>query len=296
MNSITHDKKLSKRRGRIDVTCVGCGGTFSTPISNYERGNAKFCSRTCLQSYSRKPEVIKERLLAQIDCNPHPHECQLWTGSTTPAGYGKASIPGDELNTKKWIVVHRWLYEQEYGPLPANLDACHSCDTPRCCNLEHIFPGDRTVNMRDAKAKGRTATGQRNGSHTKPEHRPYGESHGRNRITESQALEIIARYEPFKTSYQMLANEYNIAWESVRDIVKGRNWAHLPRPATKQVELSGKSHPQALLTDDEVREVRRILSLPRKERETQQQLADRFNVSRSLISAIANGNTRTPVQ
>jgi hypothetical protein len=34
-------------------------------------------------------------------------------------------------------------------------DACHSCDNTYCVNPDHLFVGTRTINMRDAQAKGR---------------------------------------------------------------------------------------------------------------------------------------------
>ena len=55
------------------------------------------------------------------------------------------------------VLAHRWYYEQKYGPIPPELDACHKCDNPGCVNPDHVFLGTQKDNMQDALAKGRMA-------------------------------------------------------------------------------------------------------------------------------------------
>ncbi len=60
------------------------------------------------------------------------------------------------------IQAHRFAWEYFYGKkMPEGCDACHTCDTKNCVNPEHIWPGSRTDNMRDAAAKGRTGSANR---------------------------------------------------------------------------------------------------------------------------------------
>jgi hypothetical protein len=74
--------------------------------------------------------------------------CWLWTGSTTPYGYGNFS-----LGHRRYVGAHVFAWEQEHGPVPPGMEVCHECDVPRC--VRHLFLGTHTENMRDMAAKGR---------------------------------------------------------------------------------------------------------------------------------------------
>lgn len=49
----------------------------------------------------------------------------------------------------------RLVYRLFVGDLPKGVNACHSCDNPKCYNPAHLFPGTQQQNMDDAKRKGR---------------------------------------------------------------------------------------------------------------------------------------------
>ncbi len=58
------------------------------------------------------------------------------------------------------------------GPVPKGQWILHKCDTPSCANPDHLFLGDRRINMDDAVAKGRCKhIGENNRSKT---HCPHG--------------------------------------------------------------------------------------------------------------------------
>ena len=46
-------------------------------------------------------------------------------------------------------------YELFKGPVLKGQWILHKCDTPACCNPDHLFLGDRRINMDDAVSKGR---------------------------------------------------------------------------------------------------------------------------------------------
>jgi len=54
--------------------------------------------------------------------------CWIWTGSISPAGYGR--IGG-------WY-AHRLLYEESVGPIPDGFDLDHPCRVTRCVNPGHM--------------------------------------------------------------------------------------------------------------------------------------------------------------
>lgn len=68
-------------------------------------------------------------------CNLTPSQVYANIGS-----YGKA---------------HRYVYELHHGDIPEGMLVCHSCDTPRCLEIQHLFSGTDQDNMDDKVAKGR---------------------------------------------------------------------------------------------------------------------------------------------
>ena len=107
---------------------------------------------------------LADRLLAKINKNgpvpvhrPELGSCWIWTGGTTRAPgtdrkYGKIAVNGASQSTHRVA----FFLEHEHWPEPM---ACHHCDNTLCARPSHLFEGTAVVNMRDAAAKGRTATG-----------------------------------------------------------------------------------------------------------------------------------------
>jgi hypothetical protein len=85
--------------------------------------------------------------------------CFLWTGRTTK-GYGVISIKGKET------YVHRYMWEQMRGPIPAGLEIDHLCRVPRCVNPQHLEPVTHTENLRRGNGWG--------GRHARTTHCPKG--------------------------------------------------------------------------------------------------------------------------
>ena len=120
---------------------------------------------------------------------PEPNSgCWLWIGGCTPSGYGNIWV--NEIKRKDH--AHRVSYRMHVGPIPSGMFVCHICDVPCCVNPAHLFLGTQTDNMADMRAKGRSATGDRNGSRTHPESYPKGENKSQAKLTNQQVLEIRA--------------------------------------------------------------------------------------------------------
>lgn len=60
--------------------------------------------------------------------------CWVWQGGTTRGGYGIAT------NSEFRGRVHRYVYQQRHGNLPAGVDLHHLCEVPPCCNPDHLRP------------------------------------------------------------------------------------------------------------------------------------------------------------
>lgn len=67
-----------------------------------------------------------------------PSGCWIWTGYILPTGYGQA-----DRNT----AMHRYMFEQVVGPIPAGKQLDHICRTRNCVNPEHLEPVDLATNV-----------------------------------------------------------------------------------------------------------------------------------------------------
>lgn len=97
--------------------------------------------------------------------------CWLWTGVSDKDGYGIIFADGKPMK------AHRYSYQLHNGSIPDGLWILHHCDTPACVNPNHLYAGTVIENVRDCVERGRTTTGDRNGSRTHPESRPRGDAH-----------------------------------------------------------------------------------------------------------------------
>ena len=88
-------------------------------------------------------------------------ECWDWTGGHNKRGYGNM-----HLDSGRNARANRVGYAIQHGVDPYPELVLHHCDRPTCVRC--LFTGTHLDNRQDARQKGRTATGDRNGSRTKP--------------------------------------------------------------------------------------------------------------------------------
>jgi hypothetical protein len=71
-------------------------------------------------------------------------------------GYGETSFRG------KHMLIHRISWILWHGEIPNGLWVLHNCDTPQCCNPEHLFLGTAKDNTDDMMSKGRNKANRPN--------------------------------------------------------------------------------------------------------------------------------------
>lgn len=93
------------------------------------------------------PKLIEDRCVKDERTG-----CWLWSGAKFNTGYGKIARVID--GKKKYLKAHRLMASYTIGDVTDKF-VCHTCDTPSCCNPEHLFIGTCDDNVQDMIRKGR---------------------------------------------------------------------------------------------------------------------------------------------
>lgn len=129
-----------------------------------------------------------------------------------PSGYatGWVVIAG----VKRSTTLHRKVYYESTGVLPDVVR--HTCDNPRCINLEHLVAGTQVDNMRDMRERGRSG-----------DCRNFGSANGRTVLTPDEVLEIRTTYIKGSKLYGLpaLANKYGVGTSQIHRIIRGTHHA-----------------------------------------------------------------------
>ena len=129
--------------------------------------------------------------------HPEPNTgCFLWGGSIFASGYGLVHFNGKNHR------AHRVVWRLANGPIPKGMEVCHRCDIPWCVNIDHLFWGTHSDNMKDRLLKGRYKTKLNN--------------------LEVSAIKLDDR------TRKEIAAEYGISYSTVRDIKSGRRREYVP--------------------------------------------------------------------
>lgn len=231
------------------ICCVLCGHDKTV--------GRKLC-KSCYYKEKRKGtlENFPQATLADSFMNrvSKTEECWNWTGTKHQYGYGVVVI------NNKSIRAHRYSYELHKGAIPDGLVVMHSCDNPSCVNPDHLSLGTRLDNNRDAKEKGRNATGERN---------------GQSKLSNS-TIEEIRSLVGIKNTY--IATIYNIDPSHVSRIRNGRRRA-------SELETGFKAPPIRKVTRLTLEQIASIKSM----QGTQKQIAEKFNIAQGTVSQIKTG-------
>src|SRR5688572_2950504 len=99
--------------------------------------------------------MLDERFWGKVEKSDDPDGCHIWTGGSTPTGYGRFWYGGRLVYPHRLVLAakHRCDLDELDG-----LEGRHvRCHNPRCCREDHLVPGDAGDNAQDALDAGRVA-------------------------------------------------------------------------------------------------------------------------------------------
>jgi hypothetical protein len=244
-----------------------CQKSFAVPAYRATHTNARFCSIPC---YSVAMLLLtSERFWNKVCLCIHGNDCLYccheWTASRNPAGYGLFGVKeaDGEWHSRlapriMWELVHN-------RRIPPSLNALHHCDNPPCVNGWHVYIDTHAKNAQDAQKRGRLRVGEE-----------------RSCLTNEQVLSMRDLYRVGHTT-TALGEQFGIESSAIWNILAGKHWKHLPAaldPAEiailrQQHRPRGGTHWKAKMTEDQVREIRRL----RHEGRSARTLAREFGIS-----------------
>lgn len=87
--------------------------------------------------------------------------CLEWQAAVQQPGLRKQLPYGIIYTSQGQMNAHRFIWRYTHGDIPADLCVMHTCDNPRCVNINHLKLGTRRDNVQDMIQKNRRAIPQK---------------------------------------------------------------------------------------------------------------------------------------
>ena len=142
-------------------------------------------------------QPIEERFVKYVN---ETDSCWLWIGHVDSCGYGRIRLPYHG----PMFSAARWFWQYIIGPIPNNKVLCHTCDTPPCVKLDHLYVGTQKTNARDREDRGRG-----------------GGLGGRRRCLTSEEQIAIKKKHTQGIIIQDIADEYKVSKRTIYRYIKG---------------------------------------------------------------------------
>lgn len=142
-------------------------------------------------------------------------ECWPWMGIRDKKGYGRVRINYPKGHTTAQRLAYCLASNVELADIKDKL-ILHSCNSPSCCNPDHLRPGTYQDNADDT---------------TKANHWTKGEKVPQSKLNSEEVLYIKdeLRFNKKRGSYTRLAAQFNVSVQSIRRIDLGQRWNWLER-------------------------------------------------------------------
>lgn len=118
----------------------------------------------------------------------------------------KDGYPRVKYNKRNQTVV-RVLWQLTYGEIQKGKMLCHTCDTPGCVNLNHIYLGGAKTNGKDKSDR----------------HRISGSRNPNARFTDIERAQIKLLYHDYGKTQKEIAAIFNTAQSTISNIIGRHN-------------------------------------------------------------------------
>lgn len=167
--------------------------------------------------YDLVPQKYIDKFHSRVDIN-FKSGCWLWQGghkqSKNKKNYGAMGtfklLNGKNIGGSAQVLSHRLSWVIHYGEIPIEMDVCHKCDNPNCCNPEHLFLGTHQENMQDMVRKGRHIG-------------PRGTKTSHSRLSEDKISKIRILLKS-GISKQKIADIFKVNYTTIYKINRGETW------------------------------------------------------------------------
>lgn len=144
----------------------------------------------------------------------------------TEKGYCRVHLQVNGETKSKY--VHSLVAEVFIGPRPAGFQIRHLDGNKTNNSFDNIAYGTAKQNEADKELHGTKATGNRNGTHTRPEKRPRGSNHGKTVLHENDVVYIKEQLNIGGRGIGIkLAQTFGVSPQTISDIKSGRVWSHV---------------------------------------------------------------------
>lgn len=125
----------------------GCGEQVANRSAKFLYGHHTY------HPLIKNAEEARKFLLAR--CRISESGCWEWTKTLERDPRNGRPTYGRIRYRGKTYMAHRLSHQFFNGPVPDDMQVCHSCDNQRCINPDHLWLGTQIDNMADMRQKGR---------------------------------------------------------------------------------------------------------------------------------------------